>query len=251
MNLIPVIDLKNGQAVHAKAGLRDLYQPLTSVLFNTTSLSQFCASVGSEFENKYFYLADLDRIERVGDHTPEIQQLLSTGFHWLLDLGVSNEVDLRTVLRQLESWNNWSLVLGSESIVSFNVVTESVIELGRDRVWFSADIRENKLVAGPWTEGMEFREIISTVHEASVGNMILLDLTCVGTGRQSLMERVPDFQLSRRPELKLVVGGGLSGISDLTPFASAGCSGFLMATALYDGRMTGATFRQWKATAGF
>ena len=77
MQIIPVIDLKDGHAVHAKRGLRDQYQPLKTPL---CSSSEPCAVVEAfltlhSFDA--FYIADLNAITGNGNHKKQLSTLLS------------------------------------------------------------------------------------------------------------------------------------------------------------------------------
>ena len=62
MDIIPVIDLMGGQAVHAKLGRRDEYRPLQSRLCRTSRPLDVAEALLALYPFRTLYLADLDAI---------------------------------------------------------------------------------------------------------------------------------------------------------------------------------------------
>ena len=85
---IPVLDLKDGQAVSGKSGLRDTYQPLQTVFApsaNPIEIAQGLKLNGAD----EMYIADLDLIESSGHNISEIK-LVNTILPVMFDGGVKN-----------------------------------------------------------------------------------------------------------------------------------------------------------------
>ena len=76
MEVIPVIDLKDGIVVHARMGMRSAYAPIETPL-SPYEPSQPTSREGllSIFPFKTFYVADLDAIEGNGDNTTALKRL--------------------------------------------------------------------------------------------------------------------------------------------------------------------------------
>ena len=63
MQIIPVIDIRNGSAVRAVAGERSQYRPLESRLTDSTEPAEVLKALQREFGFTHCYVADLDAIE--------------------------------------------------------------------------------------------------------------------------------------------------------------------------------------------
>ena len=85
---IPVIDLKQHQAVSGKSGMRDTYQPLRTVFApssNPVEIAQGLKLNGAD----EMYIADLDLIESSGHNINDIK-LVNTILPVMFDGGVKN-----------------------------------------------------------------------------------------------------------------------------------------------------------------
>src|SRR5262244_2140243 len=75
MEVIPVIDLKDGVVVHARMGMRSAYAPIKTPLSPTSRPTDVARGLLSIFPFKQFYVADLDAIEHKGDNNAALKQL--------------------------------------------------------------------------------------------------------------------------------------------------------------------------------
>lgn len=73
MEIIPVIDLKNGVVVAAQKGKRDNYQPIQSLLCQSSTIESVVEGFLSINAFKIIYIADLDAITKSGNN----QQLIN------------------------------------------------------------------------------------------------------------------------------------------------------------------------------
>jgi phosphoribosylformimino-5-aminoimidazole carboxamide ribotide isomerase len=180
------------------------------------------------------YLADLDAISGGQPATSEVAAVASLAPLWL-DAGVMT-VDRARAASALAP----HVVVGLETLRSFDALAAICAAVGGGRVAFSLDLRNGEPVvdraaleiAGEPAPGLAARAAAS-----GVGSIIVLDLARVGTGvgiDLSLVERVREAA----PGLTLLAGGGVSGPADLRRLADAGCEGSLVASALQDGRIS-------------
>jgi phosphoribosylformimino-5-aminoimidazole carboxamide ribotide isomerase len=134
------------------------------------------------------------------------------------------------------------VIVGLETLPSFDVLSAICSAVGRDRAAFSLDLREGQPMVTNGTrldDARSAEEIAILAALAGVGALIVIDLARVGRGRgidSDLLARIR----STTPGLTLVAGGGVRGWDDLVHIAKAGCDAALVATALHDGRI-GAT----------
>ena len=220
MRVIGVIDLRHGRAVRAYAGRRDQYQPIGDAV-----------DLARQYVDRYklteLYVADLDAIESAEQPAQQIRQIADLGVPLWLDAGVSSVDRARHAL----DLGATHVVVGLETLPSFDALREICATIGGNRVAFSLDLRDGQPIAvdGIFEESPEL--LAGRAADASAGSVIVIDLARVGT-RAGI-----DFALLGRIRaatsgLTLVAGGGISGPQDLERLAALGCDGALVATAL-------------------
>src|SRR5262249_48356490 len=113
MEVIPVIDLKDGIVVHARMGMRSRYAPIKTPLSPTSQPNDVVRGLLSIFPFRKFYVADLDAIEHMGDNIAALKQLSAEypDLVFWVDAGIA---DVRNAERWLEAGLG-HLVLGSET----------------------------------------------------------------------------------------------------------------------------------------
>src|SRR5262245_25823594 len=75
MRVIPVLDLKGGQAVHAVRGQRQTYAPVETVLATSADPVVLGRAFVERLGARECYVADLDAITGAGDHGSVIRAL--------------------------------------------------------------------------------------------------------------------------------------------------------------------------------
>src|SRR6516225_10097070 len=75
MEVIPVIDLKDGVVVHARMGMRSAYAPIETALSPTSRPNDVARGLMSIFPFKKFYVADLNAIENKGNNHEALKRL--------------------------------------------------------------------------------------------------------------------------------------------------------------------------------
>jgi phosphoribosylformimino-5-aminoimidazole carboxamide ribotide isomerase len=225
MEVIPVIDLKNGTVVHARMGMRSEYGPIKTSLSATSRPSDVARGLLSIFPFKRLYVADLDAIEHKGDNNPALKQL-STDFpnvEFWVDAGIAD-------VHEAERWlaaGFGHLVLGSE--------TQKDIELvyhfwRNDRIILSLDFRGD-LFLGPVP--------LLKNENAWPPTIIVMSLARVGSARGPDTDRLLNIR-SRTSNRQIFAAGGVRDANDLGLLAQAGIAGALVATSLHNGKLTGA-----------
>jgi len=220
VRVIGVIDLRHGRAVRAYAGRRDQYQPIGDAV-----------DLARQYVDRYklteLYVADLDAIESAEQPAQQIRQIADLGVPLWLDAGVSSVDRARHAL----DLGATHVVVGLETLPSFDALREICATIGGNRVAFSLDLREGQPIAvdGILEESPEL--LAGRAADAGAGSVIVIDLARVGT-RAGI-----DFDLlgsirAATSGLTLVAGGGISGPQDLERLAALGCDGALVATAL-------------------
>lgn len=244
MQIIPVLDLAGGVAVHAQAGDRTRYAPLISDLAPDSTgdavalLRAFHATLGVH----ECYVADLDAIQGGALQRTLLRQLAEfhTGFAGalLVDAGTNHPGGALEVL----SCGASEVVVGLETLHAFADLASIVEVVGPTRLVFSLDLRLGAPVFHPAMQdargaGPDALSLAAQAVAAGVTTLLLLDLGRIGTGcgvDLGLLET-----LRRRfPEIRLLAGGGVLTLRDLERMRDTGCDGALIASAIHTGRVT-------------
>ncbi len=239
MRVIGVVDLLGGRAVHARAGQRDKYDPVRSVAGSDIPPGDAVALARIYLERlriRELYLADLDAILGRPSNDALTASIAALGAPLWLDAGSTSVDSARRALDLGPS----GLVVGLETLPSFQALDEICSTLGGERVAFSLDLRNGVPIVAPGASQISTDasapEIAARAAASHAGAIIVIDLARVGTGGG-----IDVAQLARvrkaAPELTLLAGGGVGQPDDLRRLADAGCDGALVATSLHDGRL--------------
>lgn len=235
MRIIPVMDVRSGRAVHARAGERPHYQPIRSRLHPDSDPIGLARAYRDRLGLGELYLADLDAL---GGHAPDLGLYRAVGV-----LGVRAWVDAglrgaEGVAALLES-GVATVVAGSETLGGPGALRGVVEVAGADRVVFSLDLRRGRVVrpaGADWPEASP-RGLAESALRLGVRRLLLLDLSRVGTGAG--VGTVPLLRSIRAawPGAEVAVGGGVAGPGDLGRLRAAGAAAVLVGSALHDGRI--------------
>jgi len=229
--IIPVIDILNSKAVHAKRGERTKYKPLKSELFKTSDPIKIIKILNHQYNFKEIYLADLDAIIKKTPNYEIISKIAEfKNLKIILDPGIVKSEDLLKFSR----FKIKKLILGLETINNFEVIRDSLKIFSIDEIVISVDMFKGRIITK--IKELKNESLISTVlrlKNLGVRELILLDLFRVG---QKLGGIPPLYLKIRRIfDGDILVGGGIKNIDDLLNYNRENFSGVLLATALYDG----------------
>jgi len=236
MRIIPVIDLLGGQVVHAIQGMREQYQPVRSVLCDSSEPALVARAFREQLGLEELYIADLDAIQ-AGEQTSH-RELIATlareeGFQVLLDAGVSDEL---TAQRWLKLGVD-KIVIGAETLKSWGALQELPSRLPSEDMIFSLDLRGGKILSRcPELATLEPVAALAQLQASGWQEIILLDLERVGSGKGVDHELVTRIR-AEFPQISLILGGGVTGMEELLALKKLGAAGALMATALHRGKL--------------
>lgn len=234
MQIIPVIDIRNGVAVRAVAGERALYRPVSSCLTSSAEPAEVLKALQQEFGFNSCYVADLDGIERGQINRCTIAEMARTGVRLIVDAGVPSP----DAALQLLEIGVAQVITSSESLPWLPVVRDFIAACGAENIIFSVDLKHDRLLAAdPMWLDQSPEAILPFVREAGVQQILVLDLAAVGTGAG-----IPTLSLCGKiraewPEVTLISGGGVHSSACLLAAEEAGLDGLLISSALHDGRI--------------
>jgi phosphoribosylformimino-5-aminoimidazole carboxamide ribotide isomerase len=235
LHIIPVLDLMDGQVVQGFRGERENYRPIQSVLTSATDPLHVAAALQAETKCRAFYIADLNAIQKQGDHHAIIRKLAGQldADLWV-DAGAKQSRGAQKVLETGAS----QVIIGSETLDHLAAL-HHIQELVRpERLLFSLDIAGGKVLSDtPDLTGQRPLAALRTLVAAGLSRFIILTLDRVGTGTG------PDYRLLQGarqafPHLFVVAGGGVRTPDDLQQLATTGVNGVLIASALHRGWIT-------------
>ncbi|MEH3118556.1 MAG: HisA/HisF-related TIM barrel protein [Methylorubrum populi] len=219
--LIPVIDLRRGRVVRARAGERDAYAPIDTPLARGSGPADIARGLRDATGADRLYVADLDAIvegrepdraslEAVAHACPGVALWVDAGFSDLFGVECFARLGLGRPVIGSESQRDTDLVrrLGNRAVLSLDSRGEE--RLGPDALHDDA---------GTWPD-----------------DVIVMTLARVGTGTG------PDlFGISRAVAAgegrRVYAAGGVRGPEDVARLAEAGAAGALVASAIHDGRL--------------
>jgi HisA/HisF family protein len=236
LKIIPVLDVKDGRAVHAVAGRRDDYRELRSVLHPDADPVALARAIRDTLGAREIYLADLDAIEGREPNRAVVERVHELGPRLWLDVGLTAAADAR-------SWRGLasaSLIAGTETLDGIHALEGLLSLLGPERLILSLDLRGGRLLArstADWPD-RDPLALWSAAWERGVRRVLVLDLERVGLGGG--VGTLPVLDAIRRRSgsgVELAAGGGVAGVDDLAGLERLGVDAALVGSAIHEGRV--------------
>jgi phosphoribosylformimino-5-aminoimidazole carboxamide ribotide isomerase len=239
MELIPVLDLQRGQAVHARGGARRAYQPVQSSLL--PGRAGDAVALGRAYRTvigaKHCYVADLDAIEGWTPQLPLVRSLADPAQGFGSGLLVDGGITAASAAESFLTAGAATVVVGLETLKGFRDLAAVVDHVGAGRVIFSLDMLDGKPVRRRTGriarhEGLAL-ELGARAAEVGVQTILVLDLGAVGKGvGPHNLDTI--MALKHLVGVRVYAGGGVRNRKDLHVLEDAGCDGVLIGTALHE-----------------
>jgi HisA/HisF family protein len=226
MNLIPVIDLMQGQVVRAVRGDRQSYRPIESRLCNSSDPVTVAQILCEHCATRQLYVADLDALLGSPGQSAALRTLLQAmpELELWLDAGFADASMADALIRELGAAGERVVpVFGSESLASREALERCFV--GEREGVLSLDRRDGQRLdaAGCWEATALWPQ-----------RLIVMTLERVGAGAGPDLDTLSDVR--RKSPTTFVVGaGGIRNQADLQAASDAGAGAWLVASALHDG----------------
>ena len=230
MEIIPAIDIIDGQCVRLERGLYD-----KSKVYHTDPLE-----VAKSFEDhglNRLHLVDLDGakakkvinwpvVERIARHT-----------HLKIDFGggIKSTADLESVLQSGAS----QVTIGSIAAKDPKLFLTWLDHYGPEKIILGADLKNGHIATQGWMEETEhhWRPFI----EQYVGNGIV-HIICTDIAKDGMLSG-PASELYKQilsafPDIKLTASGGVTNMKDVMQMHDLGCWGCIIGKAIYEGTIS-------------
>ena len=228
MQIIPVVDLMQGQVVHAKRGIRSQYQAIQSTLCKGSAPFSVIDGLLKLYPFQTLYIADLDAILGNGNHAELIVEISQK----YPNLTIWRDCGIRQVnARALYYGSNMRSVVGSENIaslqdyraISYGCESQHILSLD-----YSA------------TSAMGIPELHNSARFWP-DNTICMTLNAVGNTYGVDLEKLNDLirlNSARKSPSQLYAAGGVRNLADIHILEKMGIAGALVATALHTGNLS-------------
>jgi phosphoribosylformimino-5-aminoimidazole carboxamide ribotide isomerase len=237
LELVPVLDLAGGLAVHAVGGDRARYAPVDSSLApgrpgDATALARAYRRL---VRAGRCYVADLDAIAGGATQRQLLARIASEegfGGALIVDAGIACAADLER-LDGLPA----TPVVGLETLRSWDDLADLVA--AAPTLVFSLDLRAGDPVGCPTARpslGNDPVAIAAAVAAAGVQQVILLDLARVGRAQGPDVHMLAAVRAAA-PGIRLLAAGGVRGADDVALLERIGVDGVLVASALHRGAL--------------
>lgn len=219
--IIPVIDLRHGVVVRARAGERDTYAPIATPLAKGSGPAEVARALVDAVGARILYVADLDAIvDRTAPDLGSLARIAAAcpGVSLWVDAGFAQAPGVAAFRRS----NLGRPVIGSESQDDARLVRS----LG-DAAVFSLDTRGGERL-GP-----------ACLHAEPAHwprDVIVMTLGRIGIGGGPDLDRLGALRAAS-PGTRLYAAGGVRGPGDIRALERIGVAGALVATAIHDGSL--------------
>lgn len=219
-DIVPVLDLRGGVVVRARAGARETYGPIETPLSPSPEPAAVARGLLGAVPARRLYVADLDAIAGAPVDLASLEAIAAAcpGVELWVDAGFATQGAVEAYLTR----GLGRAVLGSESQAD-----ETLVRRCRDHAVLSLDSR-GEVPLGP-----------AALHEDPSlwpSRVIVMTLARVGVGLGPDLDRVAAAR-QRAPQARVYAAGGLRGPQDLPALRRAGAAGVLVASAIHDGRL--------------
>lgn len=229
--IIPVIDILNSKAVHAKKGERTKYKPLKSYLFQSSNPVEIIRILRKKYNFELFYIADLDSIIKKAPNFQILKEISKiSNIDFILDPGIVDLEDISNFLR----FRIKNLILGLETIKNFKTIIQSLQILNQNNIIISIDMYNGQILSNAKDiKNQSPIKLIKKFESLGIKKIILLDLFRVGQKIGGIPQLYRDILHNFNGDV--YVGGGIKNYTDILNIKEQNFSGVLIATALYDG----------------
>ena len=224
LEVIPVIDLRKGDVVHARLGQRAAYRPVRSSLCEGSAPAAVVEGLLGLYPFPTLYAADLDAIEGNGDNLASLTALRRRfpALALWVDAGFRDPDQCLEWLRR----DLGDPVLGSETQSGLGSLARLAASPAAGRTVLSLDFADDRFL-GP-------AELLQPALWPS--RVIVMTLARVGSGAGPDLARLSRLSVGGFGR-RLYAAGGVRDADDLTRLQEAGAAGVLIASALHDGRI--------------
>ena len=220
MNIIPVIDIKDGLVVFAQQGQRETYLPIKSSLCSSSSIEAVINGILTVYPFKTIYIADLNAITHKGSNQYLIDKTIQA--FEKIEFWVDKGEHLDSLY--LNTYEYYKPIIGSESQNDIKKFQNNNGTL--DNYILSLDFFPDVGYSGP----------IELLEDTTLWpkEIIIMTLDRVGKNIGPGFEKLTYF-CEKYPDKNFIAAGGVRNEEDLIKLKKIGVNHALVASALHSG----------------
>ncbi|MGT2811826.1 1-(5-phosphoribosyl)-5-[(5-phosphoribosylamino)methylideneamino]imidazole-4-carboxamide isomerase [Streptococcus minor] len=230
MNILPAIDIKDGQAVRLFKG--DFNQQ-TVVNPDVLGQARIFADAGIEF----IHVVDLDgALDGKATNRDLIAALkVATG------LGVEVGGGIRT-LEQIQDYLNVGIdrvIIGSMAVKNPSFVKEAIEKFGAEKIVVGIDAKDGFVATEGWleTSDVDYLSLAKEMEKIGVNLFVYTDVDRDGTLTEPNFDHYERL-VAELTTAKVIASGGIAQLSDLNKLAEIGVAGTIVGKAYYNGNIS-------------
>ena len=227
MEIIPAIDLINGQVVRLLQGDYSRQQS-----YSVSPLSAACSfqEDGAEF----LHVVDLDGARTGRPENEEVVSLLCKNTDLRVEIGGGIRSE-EQIVRYLDAGAD-RVILGTVAVKDPDF-TERMIRKYASRIAVGIDARDGKVAVNGWEERSEIsaEELCRKMYDTGVSAIIYTDIS--RDGAMSGVNLPAYAALRKLSGLEIIASGGVTDLSDIRRLRDMGINGAIIGKALYEKRI--------------
>jgi phosphoribosylformimino-5-aminoimidazole carboxamide ribotide isomerase len=230
VEIIPAIDLINGQCVRLSAGDFDRQ---TTYDADPVAVAQRFADAGV----RRLHLVDLDGA-RAG-HPVNLAVLEAIARRTGLDIDAGGGIQTDAALKQVLSAGAEHITAGSLAVREPSTVAEWLSHYGDDTIFLGADFKGAHILINAWAEQSSQTLVGFVADYVACGATTFI---CTDVSKDGLLQG-PSFGayralVSQFPTARFIASGGVTTVADLEQLAEAGMHGAIIGKAIYEGTIS-------------
>ena len=230
MQILPAIDIRNGQAVRLFKG--DFSQ---ETVVNASPLAQ--AEIFAKAGISYLHVVDLDgALDGLATSAPIIEEIVQK---------TNLKIEVGGGIRTIEQISDYlakgvdRVIIGSMAVKNPDFVKEALSKFGADKIVVGIDAKKGKVATEGWleTSDVDFISLALAMEEIGVRLFVYTDVDRDGTLTGPNFDHYEQLQ-SALTKASVIASGGIAQLSDLKQLESIGVSGTIVGKAYYNGNVT-------------
>lgn len=229
MQIIPAIDLINGQCVRLTQGD---YQ--SKKVYATDPLE-----VAKQFEAagiKRLHIVDLDGAKAKHIINHRVLENIANHTNLVIDFGggLKSDEDVRIAF----DCGAHQITGGTVAVKNKEMMLRWIEQYGGEKIILGADVNQQKIAVSGWQEqsDLDLFDFLADYLTHGIQYVICTDIAKDGMLQGPSVALYQNI-LTRFPQVKLIASGGIASLSDLQELKTIGCHGAITGKAIYEGKI--------------
>ena len=229
MNIIPAIDLIDGQCVRLTKGDYDKKK-----IYSSNPLE-----IALNFEKhgfKRLHLVDLDGAKAGKVINGDILKSICKNTALEVDFGggIKTDSDLEIVFEVGAK----QVTIGSLAVKEPQKMKEWILKYGADKFILGADVKDGKIAIGGWleTSDIDLGPFIQQYFDLGIRTVLCTDISKDGMLTGPAFELYEEI-MKQFPDLNLIASGGVSNIEDIQKLCTLNIPSVVVGKAIYENRI--------------